>query len=71
MSFTCQALTVAYDNTPVLQQFSLAFQPQKITALLGANGCGKSTLLKVLVGILPIQAGALTVGGLPMERKKP
>ena len=59
MSFTCQALTVAYDNTPVLQQFSLAFQPQKITALLGANGCGKSTLLKTLAGQLAPQAGLI------------
>ena len=42
---------------------------QQITYLIGVNGVGKSTLLKILVGILPIQAGALTVGGLPMERK--
>jgi iron complex transport system ATP-binding protein len=59
MSFTCEALTVAYDNVPVLQQFSLAFQPQKITALLGANGCGKSTLLKTLAGQLTPQAGLI------------
>lgn len=59
MSFTCQALTVAYDNVPVLQQFSLVFQSQKITALLGANGCGKSTLLKTLAGQLTPLAGLI------------
>ena len=47
---------------------ALTFAVERV-GLVGCNGVGKSTLLKILVGILPIQAGALTVGGLPMERK--
>ena len=53
----------------VLDALTFAVAPGERVGLVGCNGVGKSTLLKVLVGILPIQAGALTVGGLPMERK--
>ena len=53
----------------VLDALTFAVAPGERVGLVGCNGVGKSTLLKILVGILPIQAGALTVGGLPMERK--
>lgn len=36
--------------------------------LIGSNGVGKSTLLKLLVGLLPLQAGNLEVCGLPLDR---
>lgn len=53
----------------VLDALTFAVAPGERVGLVGCNGVGKSTLLKILVGILPMQAGALTVGGLPMERK--
>ena len=53
----------------VLDALTFAVAPGERVGLVGCNGVGKSTLLKILVGILPIQAGALTVGGLPMGRK--
>ena len=53
----------------VLDALTFSVAPGERVGLVGCNGVGKSTLLKILVGILPIQAGALTVGGLPMERK--
>lgn len=53
----------------VLDALTFAVAPGERVGLVGCNGVGKSTLLKILVGILPIQAGALTVGGLPMKRK--
>jgi iron(III) transport system ATP-binding protein len=35
----------------------------KITCLLGSSGSGKSTLLNLAAGLLPVQAGSISVGG--------
>ncbi|MEL6117517.1 ATP-binding cassette domain-containing protein [Photobacterium sp. SP02] len=36
------------DGKRILHPTSLAFEPGKVTTLLGHNGCGKSTLMKLL-----------------------
>jgi energy-coupling factor transport system ATP-binding protein len=45
------------DGPPVVQDFSLAFREQELTAILGPNGSGKTTVLKLLRGLLTPQAG--------------
>ena len=51
-------VTFAYpDGPPVVQDFSLAFREQELTAILGPNGSGKTTVLKLLRGLLTPQAG--------------
>ncbi len=51
-------VTFAYpDSPPVVQDFSLAFREQELTAILGPNGSGKTTVLKLLRGLLTPQAG--------------
>lgn len=61
----CQGL--AYlpggQQKPVLYNVSLAFQPGRITLLVGATGSGKSTLLKLLAGALPPSAGTVRLDG--------
>jgi energy-coupling factor transporter ATP-binding protein EcfA2 len=42
---------------PVVDDFSLAFREQELTAILGPNGSGKTTVLKLLRGLLIPQAG--------------
>lgn len=54
---------------PVLQGITLTLAPGERVGLVGCNGVGKSTLLKILVGILPMQQGALEVAGLSMQRE--
>ncbi len=48
---------------PILQGVNLKVYPGEFVALLGRNGAGKSTLLRSLVGLTPIQQGAIHIGG--------
>ncbi|OBA61948.1 ABC transporter ATP-binding protein [Mycobacterium sp. 1100029.7] len=41
----------------------LSVSPGEFIAVLGPNGTGKTSLLKVLLGQLPLSAGAVQVGG--------
>ena len=54
-------LSVGYENTNVLQDINLKFQPGEITVLAGPNGCGKSTLLKSIVRIVPHSQGEILI----------
>ncbi|MGL4205663.1 MAG: ABC transporter ATP-binding protein [Aeromonadaceae bacterium] len=67
MPLLCEALTLGYDATPVLSQFSLTLPRGQLTVLLGANGCGKSTLLKALAGQIPPQSGAILFEQRPLS----
>jgi len=43
----------------------------EFAAVVGPSGCGKSTLLRLVAGLLPASAGALTVEGMmPAEARK-
>jgi iron complex transport system ATP-binding protein len=41
--------------------------PGALTGLLGPNGAGKSTLLRLVAGLLPPEAGAVLVDGVPVH----
>ena len=49
----------------VWRDVSLSVGRGEFVAVLGSNGAGKSTLLKVALGLLPVQAGTVTVLGRP------
>lgn len=49
------------DQHPVLQNCCLTVPKGEFWMLLGTNGSGKSTLLQLLAGLLPCQAGEVTV----------
>jgi iron complex transport system ATP-binding protein len=53
MLLTCQNLSFAYADRPVLRDISLSLRAGEIVALLGPNGSGKSTLIRCLLGQLP------------------
>ncbi|QIQ88038.1 ABC transporter ATP-binding protein [Erythrobacter sp.] len=46
-----------------LRDISLVAPAGEITCLLGSSGCGKSTLLSLAAGLLPVQQGAILLGG--------
>lgn len=47
----------------VLRNVSMDFPPGALTGVIGPNGAGKTTLLRALAGVLPIQAGKITLDG--------
>ncbi len=50
----------------VLDGLDLDIAPGERVALLGPNGSGKTTLALHLNGLLPIQAGTITIDGMPV-----
>lgn len=44
-------LEFAWNETPILENFSLDFKPGHVHTILGRNGCGKSTFLRLLSGL--------------------
>ena len=47
---------------------ALSVQPGEVLALLGPNGAGKTTVLRCLAGLTPIDAGCITIDGVPVDR---
>jgi NitT/TauT family transport system ATP-binding protein len=50
-------------TTIALRDVHLDIARGEFVSLLGPSGCGKSTLLRVIGGLTPCEAGAVTVGG--------
>ena len=50
----------------MLDDIDLTIRPGEVIALIGPNGCGKSTLLRVLAGLIPPDAGSVTIDGDPV-----
>ncbi len=51
----------------VLADISFELAPGDFTVVIGSNGAGKSTLLNALAGEIPIDAGAISVAGKPLQ----
>lgn len=59
-----------YANTEpwVLHECSFKIEEGESVAIVGASGCGKTTLLKLMLGMTAPSAGAILVGGVPIDR---
>lgn len=57
-----QNVDFAYDQKPILYQFSLLIQNKDRIGIVGDNGVGKSTLLNLIAGKLQPQVGQLIIG---------
>ena len=60
-----QSLTKHYGAVHALQAFTVAVEPGRITAFLGANGSGKTTSMRLLLGLSEPTAGTATIDGRP------
>lgn len=56
-------VSMAYGETRVLHDVSLAVPDGGFAALVGPSGSGKTTILKVLAGFLSPEAGHVRIGG--------
>ena len=63
MIVTADAVSFAYQDTPVLDGVSFALHKGEFAALAGPNGSGKSTLIRILLGLLRAHRGRVTVLG--------
>ena len=68
------ALEQYHGQSHTLRAVELEVPEGECTVLMGRNGVGKTTLLQCIVGLLPIRAGRVSLGGrditaLPTERR--
>jgi zinc transport system ATP-binding protein len=59
---------VSYGGRAVLQDINLDVQAGQVVAILGANGSGKSTLIRAILGLVPAEAGEISLFGTPQRR---
>ena len=57
------SVTAGYGHFTALWDVALRVERGEAVAVVGPNGAGKTTLLRVISGILPVRAGALTFDG--------
>lgn len=71
MELSVESLAVSLGRRRVLEGVSAAFQPGRVTAILGPNGSGKTTLVRTLAGLLDADAGHVRLGGRAIARIEP
>ena len=62
----CQKVQTAYTknlNRPILNGIDCQINQGEFVVLLGLNGAGKSTLLRSMVGLVPVEQGAIHING--------
>jgi subfamily B ATP-binding cassette protein MsbA len=60
-------VSFSYDQTPVLEDFSLKIEKGQTVALVGPSGSGKTTLANLLNRFYDIDKGSLTLDGTPID----
>lgn len=69
--FVCDGVKAGYGKVNVVHQFDLEAAAGSVIAVLGPNGSGKTTLLTTLAGLLPAQAGTVSIDGQPLKNGRP
>ena len=59
--------TARGDVVEAIRSFSLTMGQGEFVSLVGPSGCGKSTLLKMIAGVIPTDAGEISIGGRPVR----
>jgi branched-chain amino acid transport system ATP-binding protein len=64
-------LCASRGGKPVLHDIALRLEAGRAVALLGPNGAGKSSLVLALAGLLPIDAGTISLDGRKLDGLPP
>ena len=64
-------ITKRFPGVVALRDMSLQIKPGEVLGLIGENGAGKSTLIKSLMGVYPIDEGAIFVNGVQQRFHSP
>lgn len=62
-----EGLTKRYGKSTVVDTVSFTIPAGVVAGLLGPNGAGKSTCLHMLTGVVPPDAGRVSIGGIPVS----
>jgi zinc/manganese transport system ATP-binding protein len=62
-ALTVQDATVRFGDRSVLDDVSFMVGAGEFTGLIGSNGAGKTTLFRAILGLQPLSAGSVSVGG--------
>ena len=60
---TVSGVSKRFGETRALDGISFSIDDGEIVALLGPNGAGKTTLVSIISGLVPADAGRVTIGG--------
>jgi len=66
--FSAQGLVKRFDSLLATDHVDLEVAHGQVHALIGPNGAGKSTLVNLISGLLPVDAGQLTLAGQNITR---
>jgi len=65
-----KGLTKVFGNFTANENVDMTLHKGEILGLLGANGAGKTTFIKMLLGLYPIDGGALTLLGKSIQTQE-
>jgi thiamine transport system ATP-binding protein len=64
-------LTLAYDDTVVVDDLTLSAEDGEVLCVVGPSGCGKSTLLRAVAGLEPPLTGTIHLDGRDLAGLRP
>ncbi|KJC62837.1 ABC transporter ATP-binding protein [Agreia bicolorata] len=70
-SLNARDITLAYGDTRIISNLSLAVPDKSFTIIIGPNACGKSTLLRGFARLLRPSTGTVLLDGADLHSLKP
>jgi NitT/TauT family transport system ATP-binding protein len=59
-------VTKSFGDVPVVQETSLAIEPNSLVVFLGPSGCGKTTMMRMIGGLDMPSSGVILLEGVPV-----